>query len=378
MARTQVPRNLPPLEELFQDFTGFTGNGSKQLALAEILKKSFKQLRKKESRPFYSMREVAEYFHLPLRTVALVYRALEREGLLSCFRGSQTMLVGKTLAPRTRVKAVVGIPLWFHALIVSPYSRALNMEFEERLRENGFVADIIFYRGDASIEPEFAQRLLDHNLDQVIWHSPHPLSQNVLLTLKDHGVKQIVVQHTETQTSLDFPSYLLEWRPAYKMLASTWYKAGIRSVIVPDPIYLPSKKAVRGFFSILTQQGLKVELVENKANLIREKVLASQKTSCALAFIDQQGADAICNEEPVIIEELLQAARVAFCRGPIRLPYFAHRPGKVDLVRFSPMEVADRVVDDMVKGVIPAQGLIHTFEAGYEAQVDLNQQAELL
>jgi len=108
------------------------------------LRRAAENLRGEAARTFYSMREVSSFFGLPLRTVAFAYEQLEKEGILNRIRGSRTLLEGKTVAPRTSVRAVVGIPVWLHAIVVSPYSRAFNLELEESLRAHGFVADMIF------------------------------------------------------------------------------------------------------------------------------------------------------------------------------------------------------------------------------------------
>lgn len=378
MARKRILRNLPPLSETFKAVPAFSESGNKQLNLLEELRRAAKRLRKRQSLPFYSMREVAEYFSLPLRTVALVYETLELEGILNRIRGSKTLLVGKTITPRMPVRGVVGIPIWLHALVVSPYSRALHVEMEERLRENGFVADFIFFRTEEIHEPDFTQRLLHHNLDQVIWHTPHPLASNVLLSLKDHGVQQIVIQSSESPTSIAVPTYLQDWQPAYREMAKTWRAAGIKTVIVPDPVYLPSKRAIKIFSSTLVRHGLKVELVEGSAAALHRKLFATRKKfNYGVAFMDQQGADTICNEEPVILEQVVSAFRVAFCRGPIRLPYFNHRPAKVDLIRFSPIEIADRVAQDL-NNINRTQGIVHVFQATYHPLVSLSNQTESL
>lgn len=378
MARKRILRNLPPLDEAFQDSLPLPDQESKLVGLLNELRKVAKRLRKKQSVPFYSMRDVGLYFSLPLRTVALAYQALEMEGLVSRIRGSKTMLVGKIIAPRSPVRGVVGIPAWLHALVVSPYSRALHVELEERLRESGFVADIIFFREKEVYDPDFVQRLLHHNLDRVIWHSPHPLANNVLLSLKDHGIPQVTVQSTENPGSLPVPGYLQDWQFAYREMARAWYDVQIRKVIVPNPVYLPSKRALTFFTNTLARQGIEVDLVESNAEALQKRVFAEpNRCTAAVAFLDQQGADTICNEEPVILEEIIKHFRVAFCRGPIRLPYFNHRPAKVDVVRFSAVEVADRIVKDLYN-VTATEGVIHTFRANYHAQVALDNQAEVL
>jgi hypothetical protein len=299
--------------------------------------------------------------------------------LLTRIRGSQTLLVGKVISPRSPVRAIVGIPIWLHALVVSPYSRALHIEMEEKLRESGFVADFIFFRGDEIQEPSFVTRLLHHNLDQVVWHTPHPLATNVLLSLKDHGIRQVTIQSTESRTSIPIPTYLMDWQPAYRELAKRWFDEGIRKVIVPDPVYLPSKRALKAFLSTLTKSGLEYVVVDGDPKLLQHAALSDKKQeSTAIAFMDQQGADAICNEEPVILEELSRTCRIAFCRGPIRLPYFNHRPVPVDIVRFSPVEIADRIVHDLIQGTTITEGVIHVFQASYQAQIALNTQNEAL
>ncbi|PTY03944.1 hypothetical protein DB346_02770 [Verrucomicrobia bacterium LW23] len=380
MARKQIPRELPAPEQVFREFTGFPQDASKQFVLLTELRKAAKKLKKRQPIPFYSMREIADHFGTPLRTVALAYETLEREGILNCIRSSHTMLVGKTQAPRSPVRAVVGIPIWLHSLVVSPYARTLHMSFEELLRENGFVADMVFFNENEAIEPGFAQRLLHHNLDMAIWHTPHPLGLNVLLSLKDSGVQQVAIQHTDSPTSIPVPTYWMDWVSAYYRLAKNWQDSGIERVIVPDPVYLPSKRALKNFINVLTQHKLEVEMAECSAHSIMEKAaFTRRKVPTAVAFVDQQGADSICSEDPVLIEEIIRlAARVGFCRGPIRLPYFNHRPASVDVVGFRAREVAERVVTDLVRGIDAGNGNIHTFYANYDPQVSFNRQTETL
>jgi hypothetical protein len=232
---------------------------------------------------------------------------------------------------------------------------------EEKLRESGFVADFIFFRGDEVHEPGFVNRLLHHNLDQVIWHTP------------------LTVQSTESRTSIPVPTYLMDWQPAYREMAKHWKDEGIRKVIVPDPVYLPSKRALKAFINTLVRSGLDYEVVEGSAARLQHEVLSSRnREALAIAFMDQQGADTICNEEPVTLEQISNTSRIAFCRGPIRLPYFNHRPLKVDIIRFSAVEIADRIVQDLIHGTTAADGIIHIFEAGYQSQIPLSTLNEAL
>lgn len=366
MSRKAIPRTLPPLAKVFSGFAGFSDDNNKQRLLLDELRKAARRLRKQKSQPFYSMRDIAAFFKAPLRTVAIAYEALESEGLFNRVRSSQTQLIGSTDSTQHVVRGVVGIPIWLLSIVISPYTRVLHIGLEERLRKKGFVADMIFFRTGEDCEPDFADRLLRHNLNTLIWHTPHPLSSQVLLAVRDHGVRCITMQPVETQGSSIKPNYLMNWDPAYLALAQSWQRSGIRRVYIPKPTYLPSQCALKNFVKLLDDGGMEVQQTEGNASALFEKV-RNQK-SAVVAFIDQQGADAFCNEDPWTIAQILKVSRVAFCRGPIRLPYFENRPAEVDIVGFSPLEIADRIVTDLCDPSVHPNHDPYTFDAAYHPQ----------
>ena len=378
MARKPIYRDLPPPTALISDFSGFDEKFSKQQALTIQLRKIARRLQKTKTRAFYSMREVVDQFKVPLRTVALAYEALEHEGMLNRHRSSKTLLVGKKIGPRKTVRAVVGVPIWLHAMVVAPYSRNFHIELEDRLRQHGFVADLIFFRGEEVSSPDFAHRLIEHNLDYVLWHTPHPHAIDALRTLQDHGVSQVLIQSTDSQFRLALPTYLQDWQVAYHTMAEAWFAAGIRHVISPEPIYLPSKRAKIAIANTLIEHGMTVQFVEGDANTLLAEAGRHAQGECAVAFLDQEGADAICNEEPVLIEQLLRICRIGFCRGPIRMPYFHHRDALIDLVRFSATDIASRIAAELSETLTAKPQVLYTFEARYEPQVSFRSSAELL
>jgi hypothetical protein len=378
MARKQVTRDLPSLQAHVDAFRALSADANRQAAILEHLRKAALKMQEDESRPFYSMRQIAALFGLPLRTVAIAYEQLEKEGVLNRIRGSKTILEGRAASSRDPVRAIVGLPIWLHAVVVSPYTRMLYMELEERLRSHGFVADIIFFRDKEATTTDFARRLLQHRLDYVIWHTPHPLANQTLLSLKDHGIKQILVHPSDNPTSINLPMYLQDWQRAYAEMAAIWQEAGIRQVIVPEPLYLPSKRALRTFSATMEERGLKISLVDGDARALEKQAGQHAAGRCAVAFIDQLGAEIICNEEPVIIERLLRTARIAFCRGPIRMPYLHNRKASMDIIGFSPVEVAQRVVSDLRWGIALPGKQTATFTATFRPLVSIREAEDLL
>ncbi|MDR1011423.1 MAG: hypothetical protein LBM04_09940 [Opitutaceae bacterium] len=365
MARKQVIRDLPSIQEYVAAFHALDPQANRQAAILALLRKAAKKMQGNESQAFYSMRQITSFFRLPLRTVAIAYEQLEKEGLLNRIRGSQTILEGRSASPRDPVRAIVGLPIWLHAIVVSPYSRGLYFELEERLRAHGFLADIIFFRDTEATSPDFARRLLQHRLDYIIWHTPHPLANQTLLALKDHGIKQILLHPADNPTSITMPMYLQDWTRAYAEMAAMWMESGIRHVIIPEPLYLPSKRAMQSFTTILETRGLKTKLIPGVAQKIFDEVKQLPPRRCAVAFLDQLGAETICNGEPIIMEHVLKQARLAFCRGPIRVPYFHHRRVEVDFIGFSPVEVSTRVVSDLRWGIQPPAKQTPAFTAVY-------------
>ncbi len=378
MARKQVVNTLPPLQEIFETFPGFIETDSKQQVLTDALRAVARRFRAQKSRSFFTMRDVAAFFSVPLRTVAITYERLEREGLLTRIRGSKTLLTGKDVTLASPVRAVVGIPLWLHAIVVSPFSRHLHVELEERLRAHGFVADIIFFREEEVISPDFAERLLLHNLDIVIWHTPHPLATQTLLRMSDRGVRQILVVPSDNPASINLPTYIQDWQNAYTALAKAWHGKGIRNVIIPETMYLPSKRAMNNCMTTLQSSGLKTQMVKCSAKTIREEVHRRGAKSSGVAFLDQVGADEVCNEEPVILEEIMHMSRIAFCRGRIRVPYFNHRKGVADFVAFSPGEIAERLVNDLQLNSSVRQNPIPRFYAKYHDALPFHSQEDHL
>lgn len=365
MSRKSIPRSLPPPSEVFSR-SELSDDCNKQSVVLEELRKAAKRLRKRKSQPFYSMRDITSYFKVSLRTVARVYETLDREGVLKRLRGAQTLLIGNADSTQRLVRGVIGFPVWLHAMVVSPFARALLAELLERMRQNGFVVDIIFFRTNEDCEPDFGKRLLQHNLNAIIWHTPHPLASDVRLFLQDHGVRQITIQLKESTMSMFPPDYLLDWQPAYQAMAKTWHNEGIREVFIPTPVYLPSQQAIKSFCKLLNESGIETRLVEGNASALLENVRGQH--SKAVAFMDQQGADSLCNKSPGIMEEISFNARLAFCRGMIRIPYFEDRPIKVDVVGFSAVEMAERIAKDFCD---PSSLQIlkpHTFEAVYRAR----------
>ena len=371
MARKRIANDLPPIKEAFPCFRGFTPDQSRQRAITLLLRECARSLQRKDARPFYTMREVAAFFGAPLRTVAISYETLDMEGFLARIRGSQTMLAGKRASPRQPINAIVGLPISLQSMLASPFECQLQMELEERLRVRGFVADSIFFRPNEDYEPAFTDRLLRHNLDIVIWHSPHPLASHVLMSLRERGVRLVLLQSAEAPLRVAARGHLLVWQNAYHEMAAYWVKAGIRKAFFVEPINLLSRRALRQLPPILDEHGITLHTID-ATEIALSQHLANQAAipgQTVLGFMDFITADTLCNGYPELIERISTHTRLAFCRGAVRVPRLVTRRICVDVVDLNPVTLADGVVADLCDVQNTQEGLRATFQAEYHPQV---------
>src|SRR5437588_11087987 len=107
MARKKVSRTLAPLptKRVLHDAHHKTER------LIEILREVALKNQQDQPRTFYSVRDVARQFKVPISTVSRAYRHLEQEGLLNRVRGSKTILQGLHFDRNLSVRAFVALPV---------------------------------------------------------------------------------------------------------------------------------------------------------------------------------------------------------------------------------------------------------------------------
>jgi len=377
MPRKRILQAIPALADLFEGFSGFSNEPSRQLALIAMLRKAGRRLQKARPQPFYSMRDIAAFFQVPLRTAAVAYESLEQEGLLNRIRGSQTLLAGRVIALRKPVRGVIGIPAWMRSLLASPQAWEFHKHLEEKLRETGFVADTIFFHDEEQRAEDVLDRLLRHRLDYIIWHAPPKVLAfpSLFLSLKDQGVRQILIHG---RTSFPCPIYTQIWKTAFHEMATTWRSAGIRSAIILEPSSWAIGGGVKILASVLSEYQISADIMPPDVKKVLEHVHRRRDGRSAVAFINLEDAYSICNREPLFIEQAVQAARIAFCRGAPHVPYFEGRPGKVDVVCLPAKERAQRIVEDLCHGKLTQNGVVHRFRAIFHPQVDLSALSQIL
>src|SRR5688572_20884531 len=216
MARKKVPRSLAPLP----DKRALAGAHHQTERLIEILRGVAVKNQQEQPRAFYSLREVARRFQVPLSAVSRAYDQLEQEGLLNRVRGSKTVLQGLHFDRQLSVRAFVGLPASLPAFVTLQDYRMFLIRLRRELRLRGFAAATAYFeRGEAGTGG-LSTRLKAYEVDTVIWFQPPPEAKETALRLADMGIRLLGV------TNDDFPSipcrYQVRREAATRALLAEW------------------------------------------------------------------------------------------------------------------------------------------------------------
>jgi hypothetical protein len=107
-----VGRTLPSLTQTMSSTIppGGRGVSQKSALLLRLLRHKARATRNKKPKEFYSIREVASHFGVPLTTVSRIYAQLRSEGLLTTVWGSKTFINPTRIDSELRIRGVVALP----------------------------------------------------------------------------------------------------------------------------------------------------------------------------------------------------------------------------------------------------------------------------
>ncbi len=342
------PSALPDLSTLTVAARTWRATDNHSQQLQKVLHRTAIRWRGAKSRPFYSVREIARAFQLHHSTVAAVYAALEREGLLVRVRGTQTLI---TPRPRRGAKQqVVGIPVWLPGFRWLPEWRLFYFYFQEELSRHGAVADFIFYRQGQEVQPEFVRRVKAHRPDLLFWFEPHPADdRDAMLRFMDAGLPVVTV--CDRPARLPGHGYWTERRPAIEQGLREWQAAGIESVVVVTGSHKNRHGSDLHLREALTASKLPFEY----------RALDSRQPEKSLRSLARSGGGVIweeglthlgcCTRAPEAMKALYRATRVMLMRSRM---LWVDTPAdiRVDALHLDCQSLAERVAQDIAGGDI--------------------------
>lgn len=265
MPRARQISELPPLKALFnKDAVSKIKKGTFVREFANLLRQSIKPYQSERALLLYGSRELAAFFQIHQTTVIRTMALLESEGLLMRVRGAGIFLRPKYPKSRSGIKGVVGFPVWQYAYCMLAEWRLFYDQLEDKLRQNNFVANLIFLKGSEHTQLLLTKKLLDHKLDHLVWFRPLSGYMPVMHSLFDSGVSIWVID--DSNVSYPFPTYVLHHsRQLHKRLRE-WKTIGVNKwQILIEAAYRPRFEKEINLIS--NKLNLKIEILEIDSSL---------------------------------------------------------------------------------------------------------------
>ncbi|MGE9290043.1 MAG: hypothetical protein ACQKBT_03580 [Puniceicoccales bacterium] len=306
------------------------------------------------------MRQASEALAVPLRTVTHAYKTLEQEGLLIRIRGSRTVLRGNTHKRKQANTFTVGVPIWLEGFSHFQYRRDILMNLSDDLCHHSIATDPVFFRGQEDFSYRFIDRLLSHQLDACLWIQPVHWHYNLINTVKDHGIQNIIL----TDAELEFlPSQsIVDRTEAYQTVFRDWTeKRGIEEIIViHHGSHTPQRldclqKAVSGI-------PLKWTLRNRPSRRL------AQKGNTATVILDQVAAIRLVHDDPGLFLQLARIHPILFARDCPIIPYPVPEVATVDIIRFPTQPICRDLTQLILKGLSDSHYADSKF---YSAEIEL-------
>jgi len=184
--RRRVPNDLPDLGALGECTSAryFDKAGAIATRLRQIAAKT----RNDHLQPFYSMRAVADHFHVPPATVSRIYHRLSAEGLLRTLWGSKTLLEAAKAAGNGQCRCV-GIPVNLARFTAASEYCASILQLQLEMWNHEVDEHLLFFKEHEDEVVSLCTRNHHPHIDTVVWLFPSVSCRQTLLRLRDVGFR---------------------------------------------------------------------------------------------------------------------------------------------------------------------------------------------
>jgi len=372
MARKKISHSLPALPGKRE----LQNVAHKTERLTELLRTAALRSQRDQPRAFYSFRDVADRFRVPLSTVSRAYKQLEQEGLLSLVRGSKTVLQGLHFDRQLSVRAFVGLPASLSLFVTIQDYRSFFIKIRRELRLRGFATAMAFFEKEEAKSAALTKRLKAYEVDTVLWFQPPKEARETALRLADLGIRLLGVAHDQ------FPvipcRYELRREKAIRELLMDWKARSAASEVTlalwKDHRSTALEEIVTG---LLAELGIKSSAVTFHGQRNETFLRALQKSrSAGIMFTSPGLASRFCFRRPGAVAELLRHKWVAFLNGPVSMPFAKVPDARVDLIAVDWQLIAEKIVTDLISQDAFIRSGSTIFEADVKLRVPLSDFAE--
>ncbi len=369
MGKIRNFNTLTALDKLFDGKNKLPAAPTRTHALLLILREICKKLRTDENKLFYTSRQVAAFFRIPQTTVIKVFAQLEEEGLLLRLRSSGTFLKAKQKKATIPVRGVVGIVMWHVAYCNISSWRAFYFGLEEELRKHHYLANIIFLGNKDPGQSGFVNRLLNHNLDYLVWYNPLKIHHPILGRLTDNGIKTALV-HNAREFTLPFSEYTVDWIDALRKCIRQWEASGVTEIYsIGDGTFIKNKTLIEEGGLKWTAIAPEISFNQIKISVVLDEILKRKNIGLIASdffwftprydFFSRIGRDFSGNGRILFLDHS-------------ELFHSLMPPLKYDILWSDPVRIGRKVAQDIIQDKMPKPGTPFIFKPEYLPKVSLN------
>jgi DNA-binding LacI/PurR family transcriptional regulator len=316
--------------------------------LLAILRDVAVKNQREQPRVFYSIRDVATQFGIPVSTVSRVYCRLEQEGLLNRVRGSKTVLQGLHFDRHLSVRAFVGLPASLSAFVTLQDYRMFFIRIRRELRLRGFATAMAFFEKEDARTAALSHRLHTYEVDTVVWFQPPKEARETALRLTDKGIRLLGVSHDQ------FPSipcrYAVRKESAIRVLLADWKaENAVNRVTLVQSTDRRSVAVEETLQALMEEMEIRWSVTNFREQRTEAFLRRLQKSKTdGIIFSSSALASMFCFRSPDVVTELLRTNRVAFINGPVTMPFARVPDVRVDLVTVDWQLVGEKIVNDLI------------------------------
>jgi hypothetical protein len=284
---------------------------------------------------------------VPPTTVSRIYAQLRSEGLLTAVWGSKTFITPTRIDSKLRIRGVVALPASLVSFCAYRQYRNFFFEIRDALWKFGFAPQLLFYEDSDVQFPTFAEGLLKHKLDIVIWFLPNAKSKETIARLLDRGIR--VVSVADSARDCREHLYYLDRGPAIRDALLHWREDGIRSVAVLHNSGCSSSGTITLLEKCLREMAMPYAFA-NPESLERKNTAAPpvQPVTRGIIFPSVELAVPFIAGDPARFAKLSKQSRVLLMNGPIDVPGLSAIEPSSDLLQFDLQSIAKRIVSDLM------------------------------
>jgi DNA-binding Lrp family transcriptional regulator len=188
--------------------------------LLEILRRLALAHQRAEPQLFYPLRDAARELGVSLSAISRAYEALKKEGVLGTIRASRTVIEGRAPAAPISFKGFIGLPVSLSCFLTLQDYRDFYFALRRESLRRGFVSNLLFFTDDAAGLDELSRLVKEFGVHVVIWFLPRLSAQDVILSLKDQGVRFVGIR--DGASSASFCRYEIRREHALSRVFRKW------------------------------------------------------------------------------------------------------------------------------------------------------------